>query len=56
MTINVTAQTQTGKNVRINDFDIIIQDGKPLLMFFTRDEDGQYGIFSQHELNNYKEE
>ena len=58
MTGNTTlsAQTLTGTKVTINDFDIIIEDGKPLLMFFTKDDDGQYGIFNQHQLTNYKEE
>lgn len=57
MNFNITAQTVvSGKSVRIQDFDIIIENGQPLLMFFTKDEDGQYGIFNQNELTNYKEE
>lgn len=57
MNFNVTAQTVvSGKSVRINDFDIIIEHGKPLIMFFVKDENGQFGIFNQNELTNYKEE
>jgi hypothetical protein len=51
----IHAKTITGTKVRVNTFDVIIQDGKPLVMFFVVDENGQHGIFSQNELTNYQE-
>lgn len=51
----MTAQTMTGKGVTITDFDIIIENGKPLIMFFVKDENGQFGIFNQNELQNFEE-
>lgn len=51
----MTAKTMTGTDVTINDSDIIIFEGKPLIMFFVVDSNGQHGMFSQHELTDYKE-
>ena len=57
MTENITlsAQTLNGTKVTVNDFDIIIENGKPLIMFFVKTENGQHAIFNQHELTNYVE-
>lgn len=51
----IHAQTLTGTVVTIVNFDVIIQDGKPLVMFFVVDENGHRGIFNQNELTNYQE-
>lgn len=53
--ITITAQTLTGTKVTVSDFDIIIENGKPLIMFFVRTENGSHSIFNQHELTNYIE-
>jgi hypothetical protein len=51
----ITAKTLSGQNVSVRTFDVIISDGKPLIMFFVKDENGQHGIFSQEELTDYAE-
>jgi hypothetical protein len=51
----MTAKTKSGTNVNINTFDIIIEDGKPVIMFWVKDENGQYGIFNQDQLCNFKD-
>ena len=51
----IHATTVHGSKVRVNSFDVIIENGKPLVMFFVVDENGQHGIFSQNELTNYVE-
>jgi hypothetical protein len=51
----ITAKTLSGHNVSVRTFDVIISDGKPLIMFFVKDENGQHGIFSQEELTDYAE-
>jgi hypothetical protein len=51
----IHAETHTGTKVRVNTFDVIIENGKPLVMFFVVDENGQHGIFNQNELTNYVE-
>lgn len=53
--VTITAKTLSGRKVTVNSFDIIIDNGKPLVMFFVKDEDGQFGIFNQHELTDYEE-
>lgn len=53
--ITISAQTLNGTKVTVNDFDIIIENGKPLIMFFVKTENGSYAIFNQHELTNYVE-
>lgn len=57
MTENITlsAQTLSGTKVTINDFDIIVENGQPLIMFFVKTENGSYAIFNQNELTNYVE-
>ena len=57
MTGNITlsAQTLNGTKVTVNDFDIIIENGKPLIMFFVKTENGSHAIFNQNELTNYIE-
>ena len=54
-TVTITANTLSGRKVTVNTFDVIIDNGKPLVMFFVKDEDGQFGIFNQHELTDYEE-
>ncbi len=49
----ITAKTLSGTKVTVNSFDVIIMDGKPLVMFFVKDENGQFGIFSQNDLKEY---
>ncbi len=51
----MTAKTKNGTAVTVNTFDVIIEDGKPVIMFFVKDENGQYGIFNQNELHEFKE-
>jgi len=51
----IHATTIQGVFVTVKTFDVIIQNGKPLIMFFVIDENGQHGIFSQHQLTNYME-
>lgn len=47
------AKTLSGINVTINDSEIIIEQGKPVIMFFTVDENGNHGIFSQNQLTDF---
>lgn len=51
----MTAQSLTGTNVTITDFDVIIEDGKPIVMFFVKTEDGHHAVFNQNDLTNYVE-
>jgi hypothetical protein len=51
----ITAQTLSGTRVTVNSFDVIIENGKPIVYFFVKDENGQYGLFNQNELTNYEE-
>jgi hypothetical protein len=51
----IHATTLSGAKVRVNTFDVIIENGKPLIVFFVVDENGQHGIFNQNELTNYTE-
>jgi len=53
--ITITAKTQTGTNVTVTSFDVLIEDGKPLIMFFTKDNNGQFAIYSQNMLTDYQE-
>ena len=54
-TVTITAKTLSGLKVTVNTFDVIIDNGKPLVVFFVKDEDGQFGIFNQNELTDYVE-
>ena len=54
-TVTITANTLSGRKVTVNSFDVIIDNGKPLVMFFVKDEDGQHGLFNQNELTDYAE-
>jgi hypothetical protein len=49
------AKTLSGTDVTINDSDIVIVDGKPVIAFFVVDSNGQHGIFTQHQLTDYQE-
>lgn len=51
----ITAKTVTGTPVTVNDSDIVIMDGKPIIMFFVVDNNGQHGIFNQNELTDFVE-
>jgi len=51
----IHATTIQGTFVTIKTFDVIIDNGKPLIVFFVVDENGQHGIFNQNELTNYVE-
>ena len=53
--VTMTAETLSGTKVTVNSFDVIIDNGKPLVMFFVKDENGQFGLFNQNELTNYAE-
>ena len=53
--VTMTAKTISGTKVVVNSFDVIIENGKPLIMFFVKDENGQYGLFNQNELTDYAE-
>ncbi len=53
--VTITAKTLSGRKVTVNSFDVIIENGQPLLMFFVKDENGQFGLFNQNELTNYEE-
>jgi hypothetical protein len=54
-TVTITANTLSGRKVTVNTFDVIIDNGKPLVVFFVKDEDGQHGLFNQNELTDYAE-
>jgi hypothetical protein len=56
-TTNVTihATTIQGIFVTVKSFDVIIENEKPVIMFFTVDENGQHGIFNHNQLINYIE-
>ena len=51
----ITAKTKTGATVVVNSFDVIIEGGKPLIMFFVKDLKGNHAIFNQNELTDYQE-
>jgi len=53
--VTISAQTLTGTKVTVTDFDIIIENGQPLIMFFVKTENGSHAIFNQHELTHYIE-
>jgi len=53
--VTITAKTLSGRKVTVNSYDVIIDNGKPLVVFFVKDEDGQFGIFNQNELTDYEE-
>jgi len=53
--VTMTAKTLSGTKVAVNSFDVIIENGKPLIMFFVKDENGQFGLFNQNELTDYVE-
>jgi hypothetical protein len=53
--VTMTAKTISGTKVVVNSFDVIIENGKPLIMFFVKDENGQFGLFNQNELTDYVE-
>jgi hypothetical protein len=53
--VTMTAKTLSGTKVVVNSFDVIIENGKPLIMFFVKDENGQFGLFNQNELTDYVE-
>ena len=53
--VTMTAKTLSGTKVTVNSFDVIIEKGKPLIMFFVKDENGQFGLFNQNELTDFVE-
>jgi hypothetical protein len=53
--VTMTAKTLSGTKVTVNSFDVIIENGKPLIMFFVKDENGQFGLFNQNELTDFVE-
>ena len=53
--VTMTAKTLSGTKVVVNSFDVIIENEKPLIMFFVKDENGQFGLFNQNELMEYVE-
>jgi hypothetical protein len=53
--VTMTAKTLSGTKVVVNSFDIIIENGQPIIMFFVKDENGQFGLFNQNELTDYAE-
>lgn len=52
----MTAKTLTGTPVTIKDSDIVAVDGKPVIVFFTVDSNGQHGIFNQNQLTDFVEQ
>jgi hypothetical protein len=53
--MTITAKTLSGRKVTVTSFDVIIENGKPLVMFFVKDENGQFGLFNQNQLTDYAE-
>ena len=53
--VTIHATTIQGVFVTVKSFDVIIENGKPMIMFFVVDENGQHGIFNQNQLTNYIE-
>jgi len=53
--VTMTAKTLSGTKVTVNSFDVIVENGKPLIMFFVKDENGQFGLFNQNELTDFVE-
>ena len=51
----MVAKTLSGTDVTINDSDIVILNGKPIIVFFVVDNGGNHGIFNQNELTEYRE-
>ena len=55
MTGNMKAKTLTGTCVTINDCEVIVQNGKPVIFFFVKDENGNFGLFNQNDLKDFSE-
>ena len=53
--MTITAKTLSGRKVTVTSFDVIIENGQPLIVFFVKDENGQFGLFNQNELTDYAE-
>jgi hypothetical protein len=53
--MTITAKTLSGRKVTVTSFDIIIENGQPLIVFFVKDENGQFGLFNQNQLTDYAE-
>jgi hypothetical protein len=53
--VPMTAKTLSGCKVTVTSFDVIIENGQPLIMFFVKDENGQFGLFNQNQLTDYNE-
>ncbi len=53
--VTMTAKTLSGRKVTVTSFDVIIENGQPLIVFFVKDENGQFGLFNQNELTDYAE-
>lgn len=53
--VTMTAKTLSGTKVVVNSFDVIVENGKPLIMFFVKDENGHFGLFNQNELTDFVE-
>jgi hypothetical protein len=51
----ITAKTLSGTNVVVTSFDVIIENGKPVVYFFVKDENGHHALFNQNELTDYAE-
>ena len=55
MTGNMKAKTLTGTCVTINYCEVIVQNGKPVIFFFVKDENGNFGLFNQNDLKDFSE-
>ncbi len=53
--MTITAKTLSGRKVTVTSFDVIIENGQPLIVFFVKDENGQFGLFNQNQLTDYAE-
>ena len=53
--MTITAKTLSGRKFAVTSFDVIIENGQPLIVFFVKDENGQFGLFNQNQLTDYKE-
>ena len=53
ITMIMTAKTLTGTHVTITDHEIITENGKIMVVFFTKTDNGFNAIYTQNQLTDY---
>ena len=51
--MTMTAKTLTGTHVTITDHEIITENGKIMVVFFTKTDNGFNAIYAQDQLTDY---